>query len=325
MFLRHSRRKGTKSPNRTDWKSADNAGSFVKALKQLVSVPAEEWSVNRTPWNRLVEAGRGIWGDRWVFNQIAAIAGGVRGDKAGSGQVDPGEEPIPLCDQAAKAGGQSGNANWWRGELESASSKERLLFVVLLLMAWASPKTLVKVGEQLDVAIESVDGLRWKQLSRGLKFVLSATNRTQSIKRYDKHLPALSKLSARLRTLLAERGDALVSRALFPDLVRTYKGVQEHGLRRAFVDAALNGVASGSEKWEDIFPLIEAAYKDGTVARPTELIGLQPLPVQLALKVRDAPGAYPLFLVGMADDTLTSAVKNDVKKVGDEAKIQGWF
>lgn len=322
LAMRRRGRKKLQSPRSlpVEWHSTGLVLKFLETVEQALTKPLRAWSSNRALWSSIVEAGRDLWGDRWAFYKIAAVAGGVTLPKMTSSTP-----PQALCDYAALARRQSGSDKWWQTALcEGLLSADEALFRLLLLFTWATPRTVGRLGADLDMVVSALSESEVERLVAGLQFTVTATDRSDSIKPYAKHLTQLPQLSPRVRAFMSMRGGSELAHVLFPDAAVILDQSRDEWVREQMLGMITQWAFEGRWGWSAALPLIEKGYSYG-LEYPGEIFEFSSLPHEVAVRIRDRPSAFPLYLVQMADDVLTERVKGRVKKVGETAAREGWL
>jgi hypothetical protein len=106
--------------------------------------PTIEWATDINPWNSIIEAGRSVWGDRWVFLNLATVAAGIRSTtEKCSDSSELFETTRPLARRIRYARLRSSALKWWRAQLETAKSENKVLFVLLPMLTWATTSALL--------------------------------------------------------------------------------------------------------------------------------------------------------------------------------------
>jgi len=120
------------------------------------------------------------------------------------------------------------------------------------------------------------------------------------------------------------RGGSELAHVLFPDAAVILDQSRDEWVREQMLGMITQWAFEGRWGWSAALPLIEKGYSYG-LEYPGEIFEFSSLPHEVAVRIRDRPSAFPLYLVQMADDVLTERVKGRVKKVGETAAREGWL
>ena len=76
--------------------------------------PDNDWATCLDPWNRVVEASRRAWGERWAHYVMATTAAGIKSRDPVTDASDLYDRSSPLCSRARLARLRAGHPDWWR-------------------------------------------------------------------------------------------------------------------------------------------------------------------------------------------------------------------
>jgi NACHT domain len=302
----------------------------VAALAQEESEKtAAEWATEITPWERIVEAGRAEWGDRWAFFCLANLAAGI---KSGSERCrefpDLLDRSQSLCRRARHARLKSGQKMWWKGQFSAVRTPEDRMVVSLVAMTWATPDTLVAIHESLNDALAKLDDQQWHQVftSSRLSMALANLRKEEIMTSFDSQA-VTEGLSPRTVVALASRAAPETAHQLHQRFFASE--VDDDPAVLEFVQGeALDVERFGTRYWKPDLQRIQRCYEFGALepympALIRRRSGTMPLAVAKA--IASDPSKYPSYLVSLADESCTRSVARRAKTVADVAKREGWF
>jgi hypothetical protein len=289
-----------------------------------------EWATDISPWTRVIESGRSIWGDRWALLYLANVAAGIRSTTEKCAESpDLLDTTRPLSRRVRFARLRPGAHKWWRTQLESATNETEILFVLLVALTWAKASTLVANAELLDVMLTKLDQRPWHR-------IFLAARRCAFIAR-PKEEWAEEIDTRKLPTYLGERLAAALSDRLGPAARTIYERyikdkASEDSVVLEFVQReALDIENLGTESWAPNLELVRRCYDLGEVFEPHGFYMQKsrrepsPMPLAIAQTVLDAPDHFPGFLVTAAEDRCRQDVSSRVIPVSTIAERDGWF
>jgi len=302
----------------------------VAALAQEESEKtAAEWATEISPWERIVEAGRAEWGDRWAFFSLANLAAGIKSSSERCGDSpDLLDRSRSLCRRTRHARLKSGSKLWWKGQFSAARTPEDRMIVSLVAMTWATPETLAAVHESLNDTLVRLDDQQWHQVFTSTRLSISLAHlRKEDVMTSFDAKALTGSLSARTVVALASRAVPETAHQLhqrfFADQVDNDPAILE------FVQSeALDVERFGTGDWEPDLQRIQRCYESGALepyrlALRRRRAGIMRLAIAKA--IAGEPAMYPSYLVSLADESCTRSVARRAKAVADIAIREGWF
>lgn len=302
----------------------------VAALAQEESEKtAAEWATEISPWERIVEAGRAEWGDRWAFFCLANLAAGIKSSSERCKEFpDLLDHSRSLCRRARHARMKSGQRLWWRGQFGAVHTPVDRMVVSLVAMTWATPDTLVAIHESLNDALVQLDEQQWHQVLGASRLsVLLADLRKKEIMASFDASALTGGLSARTVVALASRATPETAHQLHERFFADR--VDDDPVALEFVQGeALDLERFGTKDWTPDLQRIQRCYESG-VLEPYGLAlrrrGSGIMPLAIAKAIASEPAKYPSYLVAFADASCTRSVARRAKAVADVAEREGWF
>lgn len=305
-------------------------------VRELVAVSeaqggryASEWATQLSPWNALVEAGRRLFGERFVFNVLATVAAGIRSrDERYAYANQLHDSAVPLCERVRYARLRAGTANWWREQIESAPSRDDLILSLLVFSCWSGSSAIVSLHELFESKICSLTDIEWRRLATSIRRI--SGDRQDAIQMNQRLSSLPESVSERFAVCFYPRTNYEVREKLFDDCFVHYDGddvvILEHCQAGAIM-AANNGATS----WESLLPLIRRCYARGAIADrywgrvyQRGIVGAH-IPVSVAKEIVSAPDQYPSVIVAMAEGQMRQRVVSSAEAVGIVAERDKWF
>jgi hypothetical protein len=164
---------------RMDPNTASPAFSYARysAMLTLATVATEEsekpaavWAAQIGPWDRVVETGRSLFGERWCFDLLANVAAGIKSvEYRAPDAADLLDTEMSLCQRVRHARLRYNSTTWWSKQLEAVKSGRERRCVLLVLLSWAAPQTIVSVLDLLPTAVDRLTQSEWETLCDGLQ------------------------------------------------------------------------------------------------------------------------------------------------------------
>jgi hypothetical protein len=302
----------------------DECRSVLRIIEREASRPVRDWMTSLHPWNRVIEACRGTWGESWATSRLAIVAAGIP-DKSMEESPDLVDIGQPLLARVRGARLRSGAFRWWKQMIERPESHADRLLVIGTFFSWASPRTIRQLRSLAEASLKSLTS---KEFERVVDVVEASTNfrtRPSQARVRSEGLEGHTKLSPRLVTTLAARASLAGRMSLVERYLPSYKGTDPvvlELLQRTRYRKAL----SDSKEWPRALQAIRAAYRQGSFASHFELPhSAESLPVGIAQKVVEKPTEYPLALVAVAEARCKSSAMKQITPVGERAQQEEWF
>ena len=315
---------------RTHGQTLEKCLATVAAAKFHSSRSTSEWATDLNPWNSLIEAWRGIWGDRPAFLRLANLACGIRSSEEKytrfSELLDHSQE---LCKRCRYARLRAGSISWWRRQISQVRAPWDSLLVCVLLLSWGSPGTLSALCDAIQPVLDQMDENQWCLLVRCIRTAVTQFERLGGRGSINiSSLPGV--LSARTVTALGARANGVVARELYKKYLLNYKG-RDSAVLEFCQDQALDLPHMDTANWEPNLEQIATTYAldvlcSSCYSVPPHLpFGPHPFPVTIGEAVVQKGNKFPLSLVALAESRCRFAVGSKIAPVGEVAQRDGWF
>lgn len=302
---------------------------IVALAQSLSGRSAEEWATRLDPWDKLVEACRARFGDRWALFRLANTAAAIRSKQELCEEATAlHDSAMPLCRRVRYARLRAGSPGWWETQCRKAESQSDIAFTLLVLLTWAGPSVFEKHGALIDDKVSQLDDSPWHLLNDTLASTEGASNvkpdRYIRANILPKTLCARSvvAISARLRE---DEAEAFCERHLADysgDDATVLEFCQRTALRSAIRDP---------RSWQKWLPIIARSYRKGAAVgryfgyRLATAVRTQNIPDQVAAQIVRHCRDYPTELVAWAEQNRRQRVAEGVTPVGTRATQEAWF
>lgn len=276
-------------------------------------------AVSLEPWRNLVKCLRAAWGDCSAIDRIAFLAAGIR-NSAEIGLPACLDHAPDLVEVARYARLKSGAPRWWIDQLTAQiESRERRRLLLLLLM-WGTPKTLLKLIDPLEKILENLPEHDWIELNSNYQVIGGRLPGQRTITLSD--IAAFAQRSPRLCTYLGQRLD-IVPRFMLAGFL-TQSAEELAAPERNFVYRSIGGGIRLQMDWEANLPFISKLYLRGCIT-PLPIARDAPMSKAAAEVISQAPELYPMSLVAQADTALRSLAGTEIASLGEVAERDCWF
>jgi len=304
--------------------------AVISVIKQDLQLDARLWSTNILPWNNLVEVIRQHWGDVWICFHLANVASGVKSStekyKEFSELLDHSKD---LCKRARYARLRAGQYSWWIKQVEAAKDEIEIAFTLLVLITWASSKTLERMIPQIDELTQRISNPTWEKLYNSVEESLDLTQSSERNISLDIHQIGDS-LNPKTVILISLRAKPNTRKSLYSKYLKEYNG-SDTSILKLCHNMSLEFLAIDYSMWEEVRNVIQRSYAKGVVFEPyffhrlNREITSQTIPNDVAQEIVSNPSAYPGFLVAIGEMKLKEIVASKVVPVGETAIKDKWF
>jgi hypothetical protein len=300
---------------------------YVEASKR----PVNDWSHDLGLWNGLVEPIRQIWGDRWSLFRIAHVASALDIDPITVSGCDYLlDADIPLCSRAAHVRAPQ-PPSWWRDQLDAATQETEIAFVISLLFAQAEISIMIEIFDLLDRKINTLSVELWARFYRALPELMWIWHRGQP-----KRLAKIS--AAALPVAMSPRFAACIlamqlrapDKNIYRRYLSKYDGNDAIILERLQWEV-LQWARRGKIPWKEALEIAKSSYGKKIavdfgpyiLSRYTEKP--RTMSLELARRVCASSEQYPLAVLGMAEQVISTHVRKAVRPVAAIAEEEHWF
>lgn len=291
---------------------------------------AAEWATEIAPWDRLIEAGRSIWGDRWAFVLLANAASGIRSNSEKC--LDCPElldHARSLSRRARFARLRSGTASWWKKQFDAAQAFSDRMLVCLVALTWATTNTIGGLQDILEATLENLSQEQWAKVFYGARRSI-AMARVGDERREQWRANALrSNLSIRMASVFAMRANDEEGRQLYTKYFESLDCDDPIALHFT-QQGALDLPRFGMQAWSPNLDVISRCYGAGLSFEPYMYYQYPPreyegMSIGLARAIIDRAEKLPGSLVRLAEEQCRKEVAAGITPVIRVAEHEGWF
>jgi hypothetical protein len=204
-----------------------------------------------------------------------------------------------------------------------------IAITLLILVTWASHKTLEKIIPKLNESLQKVSESTWINLYNSVEDALD----TQQYSRRDVSLDVNHTdefLNSKTAVLMCLRAEDETRKLLYSKYLEDYDALDVPTLKLCY-NMSLEFLASDYSMWDKVRNVIQRSYAKGVVFeryafhRFSREINSQNIPYEIAEEIASCPRAYPGFLVAIAEMKIKEKVASKVIPVGETAINEKWF
>lgn len=298
---------------------------LFRFVSELFEAPIEQWQKSTRPWSLLVDKGFQLAPRSRLFDKIAILSSSVRSASDVGTWSNDGWLPTPgLVQRLRFARKKSGNAGWWRDQIEAAVGTQEIATCLTTSLIWVTGRALPSL---IDILVRSTDALsepEWRRVYVNYSMVLEAA-RPERLDPAQLPEGAIS-ASTRLATLLLARMKGsgrlrLIARKAFsqydgksPEIIRT---AMEHELG---VDQVQ------SIDWKYAMALSRLARDAGSSIYLNPMVLRKArIPEAVAEEILSKPNLHSPDLVAACERSYAVAVGKATPRVSTTADLQKWF
>lgn len=312
------------------YKDVDKIKNLVRLVTESTKQEAYFWATNLTPWNNIVEQIRQYWGDTWICFHLANIASGVKSStETCSEYSDLLDSSTSLCKRARYARLRAGQPSWWLKQINHSNTEVDNALILLIILTWASQKTIYKLINSLDELIENLPKNIWEKLYKSIEKALSIKSFSRHSKPF-RHVELSENINPRTALLISLRANENSQNKLFSKFLKKYNGSDSIIIECCY-KKSLKLLANDYSYWNEVKEVLKRAYIKGNSFEPysfhilTRRIDRQGIPEEIAIEISSNPEKFPGFLVGLAEIKAKEKVAKDIIPVGDIAVSEKWF
>jgi hypothetical protein len=232
---------------------------------------------------------------------------------------------IPLCDRARFARLKSGVHGWWREQILAARSEQERYFLLMLMMTWLTPKTMIKLSAEFSELLDALSPVEWEKIAQFSNVIHYLASNQKKDALADEERKILAKVSPRFLIAIASNTERETARKMYSINLANYAGNDEVVVafcaRRAF-EGALNGTTS----WDVFLRTARHAYRNNiSVSVPGLHSQESRMPSNVAKAVCAKPTEFPLSVIKAAESVILKEIGSRVSKVGKVAQQERWF
>jgi hypothetical protein len=301
---------------------------FSGSVRSALESDLTSWRNRIDLWDVLIENGRTILGDCWSLYIISTIAANVKSDTDRDDKFsDIGDLTISLCRRARFARLKSGNVKYWEEQL---LNNENIMFKLLILFTWATPKTIMQLEDTLFPILESLDKVEFIMLVKGIEKSCQNSIFNKIQKNYIVDEIYKRDVQDSLIYLLAQRFD-LESKGKFIcdnifddnkvlDEINEFK--IEYLIKEYLMDTANEGLLLKIKRTYS-----QTKIFDNNMYYLLSINGNKSveIPYDIAKKIMEECKEFPKFISYLAEKSCKIYALKNVRTVGEIAKNEKWF
>jgi hypothetical protein len=303
----------------------DKCESTIKIIENELAKTALEWSSEISTWDSIVEGGRLIWGDQWVFNKIANMSAGIKSkNETYNNFSDLLDSSKSLCKRARYARLRAGNPNWWLKQFEQSKNKSDFLLILLILISWGSETTLHLLSNKIDEVVSKLDNEDWQKLFNSVIFFTQTNNHHTKISE-EMTIINLDPRTITLLSIRAKENNMFISKFLL-----NYSGTDPIILG-VCEKTIMTQLKSGIIDWTTALEFIKKRYQQDHISdRYAAYLFLRSeeeiqMPEEIAKVILSDPENYPAYLISFAEQRFRNYVATNILPVGEIALRDNWF
>jgi hypothetical protein len=296
-------------------------------VKHYLKSDLSLWKTKIEPWDELVENGKKIFGDHWIFSIVATIGAGIQSrDEKFEDHADLDDSTLSLCKRVRSARMKSGNIKYWEQELQSEINLDLKL---LIFFVWATPKVLVALMDSLSVFLGQLSDRDYKKIVDALRKLGRLSQFNDYQQKNIQEAVIKSNISDLLKYVLCFRMDEK-NRLHF-----LYNNIDDKGdsmydvlnmklnyLIERFITDTSNEILLNSIKV--IYNNLDSYVERYQFNRNRYIEDIE-IPLKIAREIMSNCKQYPRIIASIAEKSCTlHAVKNAIP-VGEIAKKNKWF
>ena len=294
--------------------------------------PTTEWATDLAPWDRLIESGRSLWGERWGFNYLANVAAGIRSTtEKCSDCPELFDASRSLARRVRYARLRSGAHKWWNNQIENSKADSQLLFTLMVVLTWSKTGTLLLIQDALNAAVNQLRQGEWEQLMRAVRTTSTLALVPEERGVNCAHSDLSETLGQRAATIFGRRADPDSRRQIYRCYFNSAT-LKDSVVREFAQQEALDVERYGTEQWQPDLKLVRKCYELGETVEPHAFYQAayhrretDSMPINVAREIAGSPEKYPGFLVAAAEERCRIDVSSRITPVADIAARDHWF
>jgi len=265
---------------------------------------------------------RTAWGDCAAIDRIAFLAAGIR-SRSFTGSDCALSRTDDLVNSARFVRLKSGAPRWWEGALLDGGNRSDLRRLLLLLLMWGTPSTIISICGVLNEVLVGLSTNDWGEIYKDFSVLSNfLRDKEQGPSLSEATISAIGKHSPRLVTYVGLR---LAGRSR--NALATFVAKSPASLSFPELQFALNTIIAADGRVLDSGNSIN--YVEDLYSRGSAIVGHWGRELTIsdgaAKKISSSPDRYPLRLVGIADAHLRNVAGAKAHKLLDIAKTEHWF
>jgi hypothetical protein len=304
---------------------------LVGSLEHVLQLPVSSWSKNLDNWEVLIEELRSSFGDRWGIKVISIISGGIKSEKNSDIYDNLNDNTISLVRRVRNARMKSGVPKYWKELLESSSDVK---FILLALLTWGTPKTLLELQDELENAICGLSEEEYVILRRSLSDLIQINPFTKVQQRIIVDSYKQTSPKDVVKFLVSQRFPPDVRLSFIHDQIKEYNGVLESvgTIKLSYLIQKFLRSANNLDMLADIKEVYVNLHFDQSrvdhfayYLRHYRNNHPVTLPYEIAKHIMDDCKNFPTYLVSLAEYACRVHASKVLIPVGKIAVDEQWF
>jgi hypothetical protein len=294
--------------------------------------PASEWTSELSPWDIVVEEARRLWGNQWVFHQIANVASGIKSQtETCTDSPDLFDDTKSLCRRSRYARLRAGTASWWTKHFQIARTTMEKLQVSQLWLTWASENTIMQSFQEFSCLVASLESDEWARFFDSVERGITLTQTQSDGRLIELDLQTLpASIPPRACVALGLRSRPETRLKLYRKYLADYN-YEDVRVLQFCQNIAVRLLLKGERYWHDALRMISHCFTKGVVSEPFAYVqfirraGSNAFPSQFAVDIIKNANQYPGFLVAAAESKCRENLAKKIVPVGQVAERDRWF
>jgi hypothetical protein len=300
----------------------EQAKSFILTARELVSRSRAEWSSSFVPWNSLLAAAQATVGDDWAVFRLAWGALWLSRKVKGAA-LSLQDTTVPICERLASAVARRTAPNYWKEQLQDSLDEHQISRTVALLLAFASPKVLMELTDQVREKVSVLSQDAWKRVSDVVRAKWDKPGLTRDkapllLDAYRASPRILGVLSLRVGPYLNEQFFAALSRVKEP----------ESEVLRYLAQASARIEPRDDAEWRTVLGVVRKAYAAGVFDADDVMIhreNQRHMPTEILRSIAARPRDYPPSIPVLIDERIRGELGAEATPIKVVADQQQWW
>ena len=290
---------------------------------------ATAWASELAPWERLIEKGRQLFGNRWAFCALACSAAGIRSREENCEEASNlFDVDVPIARRARHARLKAGRWKWWSEHLALASGQMEIAFLLLLVFCWAGRTVILRLKNEIEEKLSELELEWWQKVFKALNSQIWFNEHRRAISVDPSELG--DSVSERMVVAMMQRATGKAKKSLFHAYLSEYMGDDPVVLEVCQEVAIAEAVNGDMDELRRKLPSISDRYQRGvrsfTGRHPWAFMThRESMSLKLAERIVEESEKYPMVLLTIAEQVRRASIAERVVPVGEVADNQKWF
>lgn len=306
----------------------ESVAHLAKAILPCLNRELIEWKSKIEPWDLYIESFKKTFGETWAIIIVSVIAAGIKSkDEIYEEFNDLTDSTKSLSKRVRSARMKSGNLKYWKSQLDNS---QNMTLTLLVLITWATPKTLIHLLDKLSLIIEKMPVEDFLTLNNCLRKAVRQTYLNNSQRQNLETVLIKDNYSNETKYLISNRfSDESRKKFIYENIFNSSSKVTDvEDIRLAYlVEKYLNNnkdeilLKEVKETYASIINYDERHLSYNNYYRNE----IRELPIEIANQIMSESKNYPRIIASFAERSCRLHANKQVKAVGQIAKMEGWF